>query len=460
MITFGPSFGAAVSDQQEFFFWGYDSSTDKFAAPRKIEFEFGPIANVQTTDDSIFILTASGRIFILSGNLFDSEFVEIILPAAEEPAWWNLWLPGKAKVVSMSAGSRHVAMVDSKGRVFTLGDNLFGQCGRKLPPKKYDRDGTELAVKADTTPIDWQKEELHQVKLQVPALSVACGGRHTMVTTADGVYAFGDDGSIQLGFGDTRFQQADYQPWLSGLLHRSQANVRGLEPPNPYDPIIKFHFYERHCLVTPTKVKDVAYGSHKDFGPAQATACGENFSVFVHNDPKPDWFKTKATVLFSCGDNLNGQCGRNRAKHHQTSMPVRLPKNAEVSMVKCGQGHCLALVDNAKVYGWGMNDRGQLGLGNFVDACPPMVVMGSNLRGPVESVLPEDRETSGKTVKTESFRNLKPDGQLYEPEEMKVTERQIRPDSETVPMSSEEQAKWKVRFIEAKYKNSVIIADR
>ena len=461
LVTFGPDFGVGLAEG-EMYFWGFDGA--KFVAPFVVEFNKGEVSDVVTTDDAVFVLTKSGRVYLLEvkGALNGGGvFREVLLPHASGPSVWNLWMPRASKVVSLSAGKRHVSMVDSEGHVYTMGCNLYGQCGRKLAPRKLDELGTTLPVTADEcVPVEWASQSPQKVTCPQPAISVACGGRHTMITTLDGVYAFGDDSTIQLGLGDTRFHQDDYQPWLSGLTHRSNLNADGKEAPKPYDPIIKFNYYGAHSLPKPTRIKDAGYGSIKSFGSALNVTCGENFSVFVHSDPQPDWFKTKASVLLACGDNNRGQCGRNKSKQHQTTLPVRLPKNAEVDMVRCGQGHCLALVDGGKVYGWGLNDQGQVGTGNLVDSCPPVLVMGSKLRGPVSQVLAEDNSVGGIAVKTS--RLFKPDGSLYEQDELQrfatPSERQEDPTSPV--MSVEDQAEWKVRFVEARYKNSVIIADR
>ena len=466
IVTFGPDYGVAVTEKKgSVYLWGYDSVKRKFVAPLEVDFTFGEIADVATTDDAVFVLTKAGRVYMLhvTGALNGEKvFRHVVLPPSDAPSMWNMWLPGAARVVSISAGRRHVSFADARGHVYTMGCNLYGQCGRKLPPRKLDEHGTTLPVSYDEeTPVDWSSQSPYRVACPMPALSVACGGRHTMITTSDGVYAFGDDSNIQLGLGDTRYHQEDYQPWLSGLTHRSHLTADGNAPPKPYDPIVKFNFYGAHSLPKPTRTKEASYGSIKSFGSALKVACGENFSVFVHSDPQPDWFKTKASVLLACGDNLRGQCGRNKSKQHQTTLPVRLPKNAEVDMVRCGQGHCLALVDGSKVYGWGLNDQGQVGTGNFVDSCPPVVVMGSKLRGPVDDVLVESNNSLGTGTARKS-RLFKPDGTLYDPEELKtlVTPADEQGVQSQQVLSQDEQASWKVSFVEARYKNSVIIADR
>lgn len=42
--------------------------------------------------------------------------------------------------------------------------------------------------------------------------------------------------------------------------------------------------------------------------------------------------------------------------------------------VVCGYAHTLALTDEGKLYVWGGNSYGQLGIGNKTNACNPVLV--------------------------------------------------------------------------------------
>lgn len=42
--------------------------------------------------------------------------------------------------------------------------------------------------------------------------------------------------------------------------------------------------------------------------------------------------------------------------------------------VACGYAHTLALSDEGKLYVWGGNSYGQLGIGNKTNACNPVLV--------------------------------------------------------------------------------------
>ncbi|XP_054167634.1 uncharacterized protein LOC128965007 [Oppia nitens] len=80
---------------------------------------------------------------------------------------------------------------------------------------------------------------------------------------------------------------------------------------------------------------------------------GEKFVIFVTND-----------CLYSCGYNRWGQLGIG----HQLSVdfdfkrPMKVPiTDGSIVDVSCGRAHTLVLTDSGQVYGWGLNDLGQVG---------------------------------------------------------------------------------------------------
>lgn len=62
--------------------------------------------------------------------------------------------------------------------------------------------------------------------------------------------------------------------------------------------------------------------------------------------------------LFCFGDNKYFQCGRHLGKHQQTLSTVKLPNN-KINDFACGDTHCLLNLNN-QVYGWGYNDNNQI----------------------------------------------------------------------------------------------------
>jgi len=67
--------------------------------------------------------------------------------------------------------------------------------------------------------------------------------------------------------------------------------------------------------------------------------------------------------LFTWGTNYHGQCGINYVNSNIIPNPVQPLQGQKVSIVACGGKHSLALTATNKVFAWGNNQYGQLGLG-------------------------------------------------------------------------------------------------
>lgn len=57
--------------------------------------------------------------------------------------------------------------------------------------------------------------------------------------------------------------------------------------------------------------------------------------------------------------------------------PTIIPqlKDLKVDTICCGSEHTFAITNTGEVYGWGLNLKGQLGLGNFESRPTPTLVM-------------------------------------------------------------------------------------
>ena len=416
-ITFGVKFGVSVSENREIFIWGWDG--EKFIEPKIVKGDFKIPADIQCSEDAVFVLDDKGKVWFMPIPEFykntKSCFQPLVFPTQSYSFFWNR----QPKIRKISMGRSHAVFLTETGEVLTAGSNSHGQLGRPLGFRKFDEFGMEISETGRTEPVEpneWQTSLLHVSG--IPAISeIQCGGRHTIVLSPDGkVLSFGDDSKIQLGLGDTRFTQEDYNPWLTGLVYKggipdndNRKKVIPLNTPHRYN------FYERHVTFKPSGIAPVSLPGGVGLEGATAIACGEDFTVLQF--PDPNWHPEKGNpaVLIACGENGQGQCGRNKSTHQQESLPVRLPKGVGIQSARCGTGHCLALLEGGQVWGWGANRRGQLGSGNVADLCPPALLWGSRLRGPIND-----------------------QGNI---------------------MTQEEQARWKVVSIEASYDNSVIIAE-
>jgi alpha-tubulin suppressor-like RCC1 family protein len=101
------------------------------------------------------------------------------------------WRPNDgSRITRVACGRRHTTAIDDLGRIFTIGENRYGQLGRQLPEgAKFDAEPRQVEVGSD-----------------FEAFAVDCGWSHTIVTAQDatgaiGVFGWGRNDKGQLGTG-------------------------------------------------------------------------------------------------------------------------------------------------------------------------------------------------------------------------------------------------------------------
>jgi alpha-tubulin suppressor-like RCC1 family protein len=205
-----------------------------------------------------------------------------------------------ASIIGLSNGTDHSAIVDQNGNILTYGSNKFHQLGR--------RSGLE-----DLATLDGDKIPL--------AISVSCGGWHTVSIHADGsVRSF--------GWGGSRFSGAG----ALGLGSKSSAPISSR--------IDAFDY----LLGEDERIVNVA--------------CGSQHSLFL----------SSSGTLFATGNGAYGILGTGDANDELlpvelTALKETLLSDERVVKVSCGANFSALLTSQGNIYVWGRNDAGQLGLG-------------------------------------------------------------------------------------------------
>lgn len=218
--------------------------------------------------------------------------------------------------------------------------------------------------------------------------SVSVGGHHTVAMDDLGqAFSFGDDRRIQLGLGDTRTNGSDERNAV-GVITREALGGTGAK--SDLKQRVQYKYYDPHMQASPVEMTPPPSQNRPAYPPPFVVVCGQDFTVTGHRD-SPDWYsKDKETnVLFCCGENGEGQCGRNRQQQQQSWQLVRLPKRSKPIAVSCGQGHSLAQMASGEIWAWGMNQQGELGQGSRASRDTPVkVVLDPDIDLPAGSNLP------------------------------------------------------------------------
>ncbi len=95
-----------------------------------------------------------------------------------------------------------------------------------------------------------------------------------------------------------------------------------------------------------------------------AGAWAQNRVIEVHAGDRQSFALTADGGVYAWGDNSTHMLGFKRARAFTTPKLLNKFGNSRVKTIKKGSGYYLALTKEGKVFGWGCNTHGQLGLGH------------------------------------------------------------------------------------------------
>jgi alpha-tubulin suppressor-like RCC1 family protein len=276
--------------------------------------------------------SSPGELFAFGANRF-GELASSVNAGSEaaNPTPLPVGLPGaEGAVVQLAAGAGASFAVTGDGRLYSFGENLYGELGRALGS------GSEAA---NPTPA---RVNLPGAGSGERIVQVAAGGAHSLALTSTGqLYAFGRNFYGQLG---------------------STTN-NGKETPNP----------------TPAPLVLPGAG-----GPVSEIAAGEDHSLAV----------TSTGQLYAFGSNRFGQLGNPANSGTELANPAPLRVNlpgatGPVVQIAAGISHSLALTSTGQLYAFGSNEFGQLGVqanSGTTNPMPPTPVVLPGATGPVSQI--------------------------------------------------------------------------
>ena len=272
----------------------------------------------------------------VSGQLGDGTLIERDSPItlARRPA----------AVIQISAGDKHTLALTATGRVYSWGDNLYGQLG----------DGT-------TTD--------HNTPIVVPGLThvvqvAACSG-YSLALKSDGtVWGWGFNYYGQLGDGTSVSRLIPtVSPSLRGIVQ--VASNQGTTVALKSDGTVYSWGFNYYGMVgdgtTTNRLSPTALPA---FDHVVQVSEGGYFAMALKSDG----------TVWAWGRNNAGQIGDGTTADRHA--PVVVPAVAGITQISAGQEYALAIQGDGSVMAWGQNFAGQLGDGTTTARLSPVPIPG------------------------------------------------------------------------------------
>ncbi|KAF4677863.1 hypothetical protein FOL47_008928 [Perkinsus chesapeaki] len=312
---------------------------------------------------SVVILLGKSHYFAKGPSRAHFERSPTVVQPAEEPSDTNVkrgvYCIGLQCIEDGSLPNIHSV-------ILTFGDNKYGQLG--------------LMKDASITSSLGQHHNHHRQKAShvmtvdvlrgKDCIQVVSGGDSNFAMTAQGrVYAWGSNRWGQLGM------RADTGDFVSPEMLES-GGVRGVrikESPEMVKLIREIEVVQVSSSPTSstgqTHTLMLARNGHVySCGTQTEGALGLGYEAMINQTP---------TLVWACGDNKRGQLGVKECG--QSASLVLVEELSGVRLICCGEGHSLASTydpanKEERVFAWGANSSGQLGIGSVHDQFKPIEI--------------------------------------------------------------------------------------
>uniref|UniRef100_A0AAX7T2W6 RCC1-like domain-containing protein n=1 Tax=Astatotilapia calliptera TaxID=8154 RepID=A0AAX7T2W6_ASTCA len=263
--------------------------------------------------------------------------------------------PLQTRVVQVACGRAHSLVLTDREGVFSMGNNAYGQCGRRIVEDEVYRCVFLYSAVG----------EIHQ-----QFSDVACGQDHSLFLTETGkVFAcgWGADGQTGLGHHNISSSPVEVGGDLAGVEVQQISTYGDCSLAVSKDGQLygwgNSEYRQLAFVTQATQMNSPRHLPLKGCGKVVQAACGGT-QVAILND--------KGEV-FVWGYGILGK----GPKLSESSTPEMIPPtlfgrsefnpSGVVSRIRCGLSHFAAVTDRGELFVWGKNVRGCLGIGKKDD---------------------------------------------------------------------------------------------
>ncbi|XP_076250382.1 HECT and RLD domain containing E3 ubiquitin ligase 4 isoform X1 [Rhynchophorus ferrugineus] len=328
-------------------------------------------------DNHTLFLTKEGKVYS-SGN---NDYGQLGHDQPRKRPRMSLFKPVTGldayNIIHVACGATHSAALSQWGQVFSWGSDFHGQLGHEM--------GEEI----QPTPKIIRALASHHI------VQLACGHRHTVALTNSGqILAWGANNFGQLGLGFISRCEASPTPITSlmgipfafitcGANHTFAISKSGAVFGWGKNLKGQLGLNDASNKIHPTQLRTLRNLK------VRYITCGEEFSAFLTFDGG----------VFTCGAGMYGQLGHGTNSNEILPRQVIELMGSTITQIACGRQHSLALVPSrGRVYSFGIGGSGQLGVKKTNNANTPQAVLGPWVSPSGNSLLPSDNKDGANLV--------------------------------------------------------------
>jgi alpha-tubulin suppressor-like RCC1 family protein len=274
------------------------------------------------------------------------------------------------RVVAISAGSHHSLFLNSQGQVFSCGSNEHGQLGLM---DLYNQDIPTLIEKTKT----------------IKMVAISAGGFHSLFLDDQGqVYSCGSNEEGQLGLGNSGSLDPESPDAKAFGDIEDQPYLRLIK--TPIGKAVAISAGNSHSLILNSEgqVFSFGYGAYGQLGLGDlerrliptlieapwlgliiAISAGGGYSLILNSQGQ----------VFGFGNNVGTT--QNPRVENNLILPTRLevPGTDPITEISVGYFHSLISDSRGRIFSFGSNRYGQLGVGNGKEKLAPTLIEGFSI---------------------------------------------------------------------------------